>query len=594
MEQLPQKLTDLLSYYDDFAGPISEAEISGAIRRIRDGKDNSESPMDWLAEAMAFDFCENYQHEETGWGTYFGPMMVWKNGDGTISESPSIKKITPEIFEYWTGRATQAKNPVMRARYADLVWDFSKVVTGKSAHFNVAHNAIDSIIEIAQRNLHKYTNDVLTKLQRALSLSLMLNKHTRVEKVRDAIIDYEDYIAEDDKPGTWGFAYDILWDNKKVVLTGDQKHKIITDLETRLERISNPSDNSNPNPWAVEAAALRLANYYRKQNLHEKKQYVLLKLGEGFERISKDAAPLQASMWIQHVYTVFLEYGFKDEANRIAVKLREIGPKVAGEMKEISHEVKISSDKIDKYISSLTEGNLEDVLDRIGVHYVPKKKEIEDQLKDLSKRAPISFLFSRQIQDHQGRPIATIGPLENDQMGHVVHQMSQNMSISSVFLRMVMESTITKFALSAAQLVSYIFQAPVFAPSKQKIIESGIQSYLEGNYLVAIHLLIPQIEDAIRNIVELTGGSVLKPSRGGGLQLKTLDELLRDDRISGIFGEDAALYFRVLLTDERGWNLRNGVCHGIVPFDIFGPSAADRVIHELLCLAQVREQKASS
>ena len=89
------------------------------------------------------------------------------------------------------------------------------------------------------------------------------------------------------------------------------------------------------------------------------------------------------------------------------------------------------------------------------------------------------------------------------------------------------------------------------------------------------------------------GGATLRKNRQGGLQLRTFDDLLRDKRVEDCFGTDSSFYFRVLLTDQRGWNMRNDVCHGISPVGVFNYSTADRIMHVvLLCLAQVKENNA--
>ena len=74
----------------------------------------------------------------------------------------------------------------------------------------------------------------------------------------------------------------------------------------------------------------------------------------------------------------------------------------------------------------------------------------------------------------------------------------------------------------------------------------------------------------------------------GSVYLKTLDEILRDERILMAMGEDASLYFRVLFTDPRGWNIRNSVCHGVCFSETFNFQVADRIFHVLLVLAQLR------
>jgi hypothetical protein len=126
---------------------------------------------------------------------------------------------------------------------------------------------------------------------------------------------------------------------------------------------------------------------------------------------------------------------------------------------------------------------------------------------------------------------------------------------------------------------------------KKDMIFHGLKSYFNIDYLSAVSLLIPQIEDVFRNLVEIGGGNILKsPRLGIGYQYKILDELLRDELITKVFGMDAAHYFRILLTDQRGWNIRNRVCHGLAKTDLFSPKVADRIFHVLLCLSQVRPQ----
>ena len=86
----------------------------------------------------------------------------------------------------------------------------------------------------------------------------------------------------------------------------------------------------------------------------------------------------------------------------------------------------------------------------------------------------------------------------------------------------------------------------------------------------------------MRNIAELSGHSVFKISRYGGMYLKNLDEILNLDAVIKALGEDTQFYFRVILTDPRGWNMRNRLCHGMMPMQEFGPGISDRIIHILL------------
>jgi hypothetical protein len=243
-------------------------------------------------------------------------MFVFNNGDGTATEAPSVMKITEQILSYWCDRSKAAKYPVLRTCYADLVWDFQKRVTGQAAHYFMAQIVIDSTIEMIQRNCHSIPVAALKRLDRALSLATTLNDDSRVQKVADSTIAYEDAITDDSKLGLWGFAWDMLFDKDKVKLTTDQRQKLIDDMEGHLQRASKPTDEGDINPWPVEAAALRLAKFYRKTGRGEDSKRVIIAIGDAFVQASSKGSGLQASAWLQRVHSTFKEFGLTDEAEK--------------------------------------------------------------------------------------------------------------------------------------------------------------------------------------------------------------------------------------------------------------------------------------
>ena len=194
--------------------------------------------------------------------------------------------------------------------------------------------------------------------------------------------------------------------------------------------------------------------------------------------------------------------------------------------------------------------------------------------------------------DDEGRVIATVGSLlEGDIDGHIVLQISQNMEFSSSFLRETLNAFIDKFNLSTTDIMNYLYESPIFDERRKDFFIKGINAYLNEDFLISLHLLIPQVEALIRNLAEKIGIPILKPALSGGFFYRTLDELLREEKIIEVLSEDICLYLRVLLTDPRGWNLRNNVCHGINKHENFNQITADRVFHALLCLALVKEQE---
>lgn len=100
-----------------------------------------------------------------------------------------------------------------------------------------------------------------------------------------------------------------------------------------------------------------------------------------------------------------------------------------------------------------------------------------------------------------------------------------------------------------------------------------------------------EFEEAIRNLVEMNGGNVLV-YKNDAYNLKTFNHLLKGEITEEIFGTDVTLYFRVLFTDKRGWNLRNNLAHGMIAISHFNKQNSDRLIHAFLCIGLVRYKEA--
>ncbi|MEI2579343.1 DUF4209 domain-containing protein [Scytonema sp. PRP1] len=581
MNSSKKTLENKLSELETFSG-ISEHEIESELRKLRDA-DIKEAPChEWIYELLAFSFSENYTDQKTSWGTYFGPTMVRQTDDGKMIVSPSIQRVDEKAIAYWNQRSQSTNNPLLQARYAGLVWDLSEKTTGKKPHYSAAVRCCEALLKIAEDKIHKYNVDVIQKLERALFIATSLKNQKLIENAKQTILNYERFVAEDSKPGLWGFSFDLLVGNGKVNLSGEEEKEIVDTLEARLQRLKNGK------PRVCEYAAERLARYYRAKGLEEECSRVIRTLGCTFESAANNAAPLAASSWLEHMHHVYIQFNLANDAERVARTIRELGLKVRDDMKAVSHEMEISRDEFEAYVEQMLDGDLEQALARIVIRYIPRRGEIENQLYDLAKQAPLSFLFAKQITDHQGRVVAAVGSLEDDLDGNVVNQMSQNMASSVIFLSSVLDEAIRKFSLNCEGIVNYLFQAPIFTSNQKVFLSKGIQAYLEKDYMIAVHLLIPQIEAAVRNLVEMSGGAVLKRGRGGGFHVRTLDEILRSEQVIQSLDEDGSLYFRVVLTDQRGWNIRNDVCHGLSLQDHFSKGVADRLIHILLVLAQLR------
>lgn len=122
-----------------------------------------------------------------------------------------------------------------------------------------------------------------------------------------------------------------------------------------------------------------------------------------------------------------------------------------------------------------------------------------------------------------------------------------------------------------------------------EIFERGIDAYFDGDYLVACHLLIPQFEAMMRQIVLMKGGEILRSNSdsNNGDEYKALEGLLSSDTIKDVFTDDEIMYFMTLFTEKVGANLRNELSHGLMPIGYFNSAIANRLMHALMVLSEV-------
>ena len=402
-----QILDEKLAELETVSG-VTEHDIESAISILRTADSVEEACQEWQYEALAFSFLEENTNKRNTWGSHFGPMMVFKGDDGKTVERPSIRQINKDTISYWQERVQITTNPLLRARYAGLVWELSKPAIGEKPSHTIARIYCETMLAIADKKLHQYEVDIIKKLSRALSLAITLNDPVLIERAKQTIMRYEREVAEDSKPGWWGFSFDLLIGNKKVSLSDTEETEIIDTLEKRLQRLKGGE------PWRCEHAAERLARYYRGKDREPECSRVIRDLGSTFENASKNAAPLAASSWLEHLYTVYRQFNLMADAERVALMIRELGPKVLADMKPLSYQQEIPQKEFDAYIESILAGTFEEVFARIVVRYIPRRGDVEKQLQDLSRQAPLSFLITEQLMDHRGRVVATVGSLGDD------------------------------------------------------------------------------------------------------------------------------------------------------------------------------------
>jgi hypothetical protein len=303
-----------------------------------------------------------------------------------------------------------------------------------------------------------------------------------------------------------------------------------------------------------------------------------------------------AQAMLQSVQARYRKYNLEKKANRLYIDIQDLGQSALNDMTPHQYSIPLDQEQIEKYLSDFLSGSAQNVYTRFVYCNIPDITIERQRQREEAEQFPLSDLMRTTSYDSSGSPISNIGAGKNAEHEKLMYGMYRRMLISSFFLRMEIEKMIEKGMLTKDVIMDTLKDTPLIVSGQKKIIERGLDAYFDNDYLVACHLLIPQFESAIRRLVLLSGGNVLRPQKNPveGNEYISLDGLLNSEEVKNCLDESIILYFKNLFTEQNGWNLRNLTCHGLLSADSFNSRVADRVIHALAMLGQIKRTSKST
>jgi hypothetical protein len=111
--------------------------------------------------------------------------------------------------------------------------------------------------------------------------------------------------------------------------------------------------------------------------------------------------------------------------------------------------------------------------------------------------------------------------------------------------------------------------SPFVPGNRARLFARGLLAGFEGDFVVAAHLLIPQVENCLRHILSARGHRVSGLDQKGIQEEMDLNEVLPTyaQELEATFGEDTVFDLRGLLVERFGTNLRNRLAHGLLTYE---------------------------
>lgn len=582
---VPATLEDIVQRYDAKEEPFDEFAISGELNAARTAlvdPSDAEAAGAW-AEVLAFALSAD-QHENP-WNSYFGPMGSGTDRDGKTFYFPDISGTLPFTIDHWAARARSLKHPFLKARYADLAWEMSGPIGKRRRDIDDARIAIDAYLDAIP--LMAEDHEHMQFAVRALDLAVLIADKDRTDQARAELMGVHRSLMQR-KGGLWWRTVDRLLEDKKAGVTDAERGELVADLENI---VTTSSDTGNPaqfSPHDAKDAAERLIRYYRRLGKSEDIKRLHEAVGTSFEHFAGNADPMLAAALLQTATDQYRKAGLTEERDRTRILMQQkIG--AAGEnLQSFERKIEIPRDDMEKFLDLIVVDDLATTFVHIAREFLLSRADLEQQVRKALKEAPLMAHIPATIMANN-HVAAKIGSVEDDPFGRLMHQTNFAFQFTRLWLAQAFRRLFEKHEVVPEHFAGWANRHGLF--DDMSLLLEGLRAWERDDQVKAAHVLVPQVEHALRKLADDLGVPITKahPAVPEASVAIGLGEILYHKRVAEALGPDVTLHLQALYADPRGMNLRNQIAHGLMDAGQFYWHLGNLIVHSLLILGLWKE-----
>ena len=192
-------------------------------------------------------------------------------------------------------------------------------------------------------------------------------------------------------------------------------------------------------------------------------------------------------------------------------------------------------------------------------------KELRENAIEGRRLYPLASLFSSKTMGSGGR---TVAKNFGDDDKSILSQMISDHGISVVLavwgdILPAQEILLLEHRLREANFIGLARQSPFVPIGRELLFGKALYAGYDRDFVTALHLLVPQIEHAVRFHLKQDGVTTTLDSKGIETE-NSLSSLMELEETEHIFGEDLSFEIKALFCDLSGPNLRNSLAHGLL------------------------------
>lgn len=544
-----------------------------------DEKDKAE---DLRKEILIFDLSTQNSPKKR-----FDSMM-----SGTIDDNgeewkyPDLEKHFPkEAIEYYKNRANVTNNPILKARYSDVIWELDRDV-------DYARLAVSAYLDCCPIYFtNEWDHELADSLDRAIAIASMIKDQSLIDK---SLKKHYEFIKQLVEKRRFRYVLEII----ESILNWERKigEQIDYDYLISITEAAITDYALNiPDSFHLQRSFLELlVKIWQIRKNEDERQKIKIRIAESFieeaewKKVNYPNGNMVAASFYEKALQAYMDLGnFPEKVQELKVKIQEANEAaLKTEYETITAKVRLPREETDEYLRMYEGRETIEIFKIMGLDMslIPSYEEAQQEAIELAKQsvfhhiAPLSLMKGNISVKHiseEGEKLE-YDTILNFQMRY---RIIASMLLSEIFI--LLEKEHPKYIDSLTQ---YLSSSEIIDDKRIEIIQHGLRGYEKKEYIAAIHILVFQIEGVLRDLLGKLGLSTFSYRNNEKRKRMLSDILATLSQIEGI-DKDFLKFIEIFLSDIRGDNYRNKIAHGLLSLEDFTKENAQLLLLILIQLA---------
>lgn len=433
-----------------------------------------------------------------------------------------------QFFAYLAERAVSSPSPVHRARYADLLWEFHRDHT-KAREAADAYLAEAVVLQDPQ--FRRRRQDALL---RTLDVAARIGDSTRVANAKAAMASELQQCRVEQFPP---LALDLLeWPIRL-------RRRYITATDISLAQ-AYARDASLVYRTATNADRLSIARrsldllskLARRAGDATESQCALVEIGEVMEQqaaLRSGESRLAEAGFLEDALRHYISVGAQDRLDDLKKRIRDANEAGQREMVPLGSSLTLDLGTIDRWIDEVSSLSQYESLMRaiMDVNPVPSMEKAIAFAEESADRFTLSHLFPN-VLIVDGRRVSTAATPKERLHRKNCDYFSTQIRLYSGLLARVYERLFTEDVWTGDAIIAFLRMGSAFDENKLSVLRVGIDRYIAGDFVSALHIFVPHIEDALRRLRRKLGLHITS-TRGDLTTEMTMGDVPKNGEVAG-------------------------------------------------------------